>query len=377
MRPLPLRPPSDPPTAPIPAVRDDPARAATVPLPAVGGRTRVEWVDAAKGLTITLVVLHHVTLFLQPHGLVPAPIVAANMALTALRMPLFFLVSGLFFAGPMAGSWRSLLHKRVAFFGYLYLLWVTLQFLATSLLPPDVAVPDVTQDAGEFARALLVPATAMWFLYALVLYSVLAKLARPVPPWVQLVVSGALSAVLGAELLGLPGETWTVTGRYLFFFLLGCHARAVVERLAALTGLRRLAVGAPAVLVAAVTAVAVSSGLRPVPGLALALNVSVVVCGVLLFAWIGPWPVTWPLRVLGRNTLPIYLSNVPLVAWSALVLRHVPVPLALRYPLPVLLAAVVTVVALAARRALRALGLRWLYELPRSPAHRPATAQAR
>ncbi len=371
------RPSRSPAAAPVsrdpPPVRDVP----TVPLPASpfrppaadrAGRPpgRVEWVDAAKGMTILLVVLHHLTLFLQPHGFVPGPVATINMGLTSLRMPLFFLASGLFFAGPLAGSWRVLLHKRVALFGYLYVLWATLQFLEMSLLPPGVAAPEVTQDAAEYVTLLLVPAPAMWFLYALSVYSVLAKLARPVPPWLQLTVTGAVSATIGADLVVIPSETWSLTIRYLFFFLLGCYARGLVERVAELTGVRRIAVGGAAVLVGALSAVALISGLRWVPGLALLLNLAVVVCGVQLAAWIAPSPISRPLLHLGRNTLQVYLTNVLWIGLITLLLRQVPIPPP-HYPLPLILMVVVTALALLTGRALRA---GWLYELPRPLAYR-------
>ena len=360
MRPLPPRFLPEPDTDPLPAV-----------LPA---SARVEWVDVAKGMTILLVVLHHVTLFLQPHGLVPGPVATINLGLTSLRMPLFFLASGLFFAGPLAGGWRALLHKRVALFGYLYLLWATLQFLEMSVLPPAVAAPEVTQDAAEYAALLLVPAPAMWFLYALSVYSVLAKLARPVPRWLQLTVTGAVSAAVGAGVLVFPSETWSLTVRYLFFFLLGCYARGMVERVAGLTGVRRLALAGVTLLVGMLSAAALTSGLRWVVGLALVFNLAVLVCGVLLAAWIAPWPISRPLARLGRNTLQVYLTNVLWIGLITLALRQIPVARSLHYPLPLIVTVVVTVLTLCTWWALRALRAGWLFELPGRLAYRRPTA---
>ena len=194
--------------------------------------SRIDWVDAAKGMSILLVVLHHVVILSEPHGLVPGPVSALNTALASLRMPLFFLASGLFAAAPLAASWRTLLHKRVAFFLYLFVLWTLLQSVVFLALPADVLPPDSPASWVDVAWEALLPGPAMWFLYALAVFSILGKLVRRTPAWAQLVVSGALCAVVGAGLVTFESFAWTFMARYLFFFLLGVHARAVVETVA-------------------------------------------------------------------------------------------------------------------------------------------------
>ena len=110
--------------------------------------SRIDWVDAAKGMSILLVVLHHVVILSEPHGLVPGPVSALNTALASLRMPLFFLASGLFAAAPLAASWRTLLHKRVAFFLYLFVLWTLLQSVVFLALPADGAAAGLAGELG-------------------------------------------------------------------------------------------------------------------------------------------------------------------------------------------------------------------------------------
>nr|WP_255426299.1 acyltransferase family protein [Pseudonocardia sp. C8] len=337
-------------------------------MPAVTAGGRLDWVDAAKGMTILLVVVHHAVLFLQQLGLVPPAVATANMALASLRMPLFFLVSGLFLAGPLTASWRTMLHKRVALFGYLYVLWTAIQYAVMVLLPADLMFSErLAGDPVDQLRTLLVPAPSMWFLYALALYSVLAKLVRRVPMAAQLGVTGVLSAVVGAGLLE-PDDTWGLAARYLFFFLLGFHARTVVERLAAASTPVRAALAVPAT--GALAAVAVVLDVRGVPGVALLLNVAAVVCGVLVAAQLARWAVGRPLVLLGRHTLPVYLANMPWLGVIALVLRDVPVPPALGYVLPVLLAVVTTGLTLLTWRVLLTLRAGWMYTLPGPLAHR-------
>src|SRR5690606_18228454 len=233
--------------------------------------SRLAWVDAAKGMSILLVVAHHAVSFLHTSGLAPPAVVAANTALASMRMPLFFLVSGLFVARPLAAPWRVLLHKRVAFFLYLFALWTLIRF-AFFHIPAVAAVDPYVDDTDPVALALspVIPGSGVWFLYALALYAVVGKLSRAVPAWLQLGVAGVLSALVAAEAVQLGAEMWDRMARYLVFFLLGWHARHLIERLAAATSALRVVVAAGACVTGAVAAVAFAA--RWLPGVALALN---------------------------------------------------------------------------------------------------------
>src|SRR5690606_19742584 len=187
----------------------------TVNAPTRATAARLDRVDAAKGISILLVVAHHVVWYMRHAGLAPAPVVMADEAFASLRMPLFFLASGLVAAGPLAAPWRVVLHKRVAFFLYLYAIWTIIRFaFFATLVPPEVD-PDGSADPVAFALALLLPGPSMWFLYALAVFAVLTKLARPLPVWVQLGAPGALSALVGAGLVDFGDTRWTYLARFL------------------------------------------------------------------------------------------------------------------------------------------------------------------
>ncbi|GAA0898151.1 acyltransferase family protein [Pseudonocardia zijingensis] len=329
---------------------------------------RLDWVDAAKGMSILLVVAHHAIWFLQRSGQAPAAIVAANEALASLRMPLFFLASGLFAAGPLAASWRVVLHKRVAFFLYLFAIWTVIRFTFFATVVPPVVDPDDSANPVEFALALFLPGPSMWFLYALALFAVLAKLMRPLPVWLQLGASGLLSALVGAGALELDGSRWTYMARLLFFFLVGLHARTPVERLAGLTSVLRVALAVAGCVGAA--GVAVVFGLRTVPGVALALQCIAVATGVLFAAWIARLRFGRPLVHLGRRTLPIYLIHMLWLALIMIGVRHLELPTAAAYALPFVMVPVLTALALLTHRLLVAAGARWLFELPPRLAYR-------
>jgi uncharacterized membrane protein YcfT len=330
--------------------------------------SRLAWVDAAKGLCILLVVAHHAVSFLQASALAPPAVVAANTALASMRMPLFFLVSGLFVAGPLAAPWRTLLRKRVAFFLYLFAVWTLLRF-AFFHIPAVAAVDPYVDDTDPVALATapLVPGSGVWFIYALALFAVIGKLATGVPAWLQLGAAGVLSALVGAEVLHVPTEVWARMARYLFFFLLGWHARGVVERIARASTALRVAAGA-AVCVAG-AAGAVLLGIRAVPGVALGLNLVAVVFGVLFAAWISRYRVGRPLVALGAQTLPVYLIHVFWIAVVMVGLLHMGVPPAAGYALPAAIAVGCTALSLLTHRLLVTAGASWLFALPRRPAH--------
>jgi uncharacterized membrane protein YcfT len=333
--------------------------------------SRSAWVDAAKGLSILLVVAHHAVSFLYTSGLAPPAVVAANTALASMRMPLFFLVSGLFVAGPLAAPWRTLLHRRVAFFLYLFVLWTLLRF-ALFHLPGVGDVDPYVDETGIVALALapLIPGSGVWFIYALALFAVIAKLIRRTPVWLQLGAAAALSTFAGAEILQLEAEVWTRMARYLFFFLLGWHARTLVERVARSTTALRVTATAAVCVGCAVGAVVL--GIRWIPGIALALNVLAVTFGVLFAAWISRYRVGRPLVALGAQTLPVYLIHIFWIAVVMVGLRHLDVPSVVRYALPAAIAVGCTVLSLLTHRLLVTAGASWLFALPSRLAYRPA-----
>jgi uncharacterized membrane protein YcfT len=330
--------------------------------------SRLQWVDAAKGMCILLVVAHHTLWFLASTGQAPAALVAANSALASLRMPLFFLASGLFAARPLTAPWRTLLHKRVALFLYLYVLWTLVRF-AFFLALPGVVDPYDSADPVALALALVLPGPGMWFLYALALFAVVGKLIRRVPVAVQLAGTGALSAVVGAGIVEFDSFAWTFMARYLFFFLLGVHAPRLAHRLAAST--RPVTVALAGAACAGGAAAAVALDVRSVPGVALALNLLAVTFGILFAAWIARHRIGMPLVVLGRHTLPVYLMHVLLLAVVMAGVQHLQLPAVAEYVLPVVLAIGLTALSLGTCQLLALAGANALFGLPSRLAHRP------
>lgn len=366
--------PPVPAVPPPPAVRPAPTVPAGFPPPRRPGDDRIPgrtaWVDAAKGICILLVVLHHVVMFLEPRGLVPGPLGVLNTALASLRMPLFFLASGLFLAAVLARPWRVLLHRRVALFGWLYVLWTAVQFAVLSALPAGTAPELATQSWAGLLLSPVIPAPSMWFLYALAVFSIAARALRRVPATALLVATGVLSGLVGAGTLEFASMAWEFMARYAFFFVLGWHGRALVERLAAATSPLRVVVAG--VLAAGAAAASVVLGLREIPGVAFALNLLAVGGGVLVAAQLARWRIGAVAVALGRRTLPIYLTNILVIGGVTALLTGVRLPVAAQYALVGAVTALAVVVTLGAHRALTAARAGWLYDLPGRWAVRPA-----
>lgn len=128
--------------------------------------TRHQWVDSAKAISIVLVVLWHTVgdawLF--------------NELLLYLRMPLFFFVAGFFAARSLDGDWPTFLSRKVGHFMYLYVFWCAAAFLLT-------AAPGALKDGQpipfeELTAIFTTPPLTLWFIYALAIVFVLAKILK-------------------------------------------------------------------------------------------------------------------------------------------------------------------------------------------------------
>lgn len=90
---------------------------------------RLAWIDYAKGLTIILVVYHHCYLTLINSGVkVSAWMINANLFVYSFRMPMFFMLSGLFIAKSLEkrGA-KKYIENRARILLYPYILWAVFQ----------------------------------------------------------------------------------------------------------------------------------------------------------------------------------------------------------------------------------------------------------
>lgn len=339
----------------------------THPATAAAGRERLVWPDLAKGACILLVVLHHVIVKDYPAAVAAAyePVEDAwrglTFALKPVRMPLFFVVSGLFTASAVSRSWRSS-GRRIVSGYYLYVLWLGV-YVVVYRLEREIPANRVN-GVADFFGELIWAASSMWFLYALVVYFVVAKALRGLPP--ALVVAAAATLSMAVSGFGIEENNRYSVLAHLVFYLVGAYYPQVLRRVADLR-LRGPAVVGLALLYAAATVVVFHSGL-PSSLTAFVASVIGIPLGITLAVRCVGTRIGTGLAWMGRRTLQVYvmhlavlvaLVQLPLASGETATLGLVT---ALGYPLA--MSAVVVVGCLALHRVLVRLGLGWLFALP-------------
>jgi uncharacterized membrane protein YcfT len=90
---------------------------------------RIDWVDYAKGISIILVVMMHSTLSSEEALGVAGWLHGVVEFARPFRIPAFFLIAGLFVARTIDQDWRTFLDRKILYFAYFYVLWLTIQFM--------------------------------------------------------------------------------------------------------------------------------------------------------------------------------------------------------------------------------------------------------
>ena len=135
--------------------------------------TRSEWIDAAKGIGICLVVWGHVVRGVDASEIDAGfPILSViDYSIYSFHMPLFFFISGVLFK---PGVTFSRLWPRLSYLIYCYFLWSSVHIFLQILLRDHVNTP------LEIADFMMLPFRSIdqfWFLYALVTCLIVAVVA--------------------------------------------------------------------------------------------------------------------------------------------------------------------------------------------------------
>lgn len=326
---------------------------------------RVGWPDVAKGVCIILVVLWHVVtkhaIEVEGAGPITDAWATLNAQLLPLRMPLFFLISGMFAGSavnaPAAVSWR----RRAGRLAGVYVIWVVIQTFVLAWTPDfDTAR---AENGWQLLAQLTISPTNLWYLLALAVYLLIARVVRHVPTAVVLPVAFAIAAIAAAGLIPDLGNLWQLV-QNLLFFLAGLRLRSSIERFAAASGpLRTVMLGAA--YVGAVGAVGVL-GMRQWPGVWPMLAIVAVAFGVAACSLLDRHAgvIARPLRWIGRRTLPIYVIHMIPLALIDGALRGsgwVATP-AVEVAWPIVLAAVVIAICLAVHAGVVRMGLGVLFD---------------
>lgn len=278
---------------------------------------RIAWIDVAKGISIALIVTMHATLGVQEafgrEGYMAGLVSFAQ----PVRIPAFFLLSGLLLSKVIDRDWRTYLDRRFVHFAYFYLLWLAIQ---ATLKSPALVSGEVTlaQLAG-FAR----PAGTLWFIVMLPAFFLATKALRALPgPVLWLEAAGLQLASLDLDFT-IAHE---FAGRYVYFVTGYLMAPSVV-RLAG-EAAERPALSTCALAVwGLLNWLGVERGWTEIPGLKLGFGLmgaaAIVVGSAVLIRWL-PLPARL-LGHLGARSIVVFLAFfVPVVATRLTLLRLAP-----------------------------------------------------
>lgn len=294
-------------------------------------KQRHAWVDVAKGLSIILVVMMHST-----YGVGEATERVGFMHYvlgfaTPFRMPEFFLVSGLFLSAVITRPWRNFTDRRVVHYLYFYALWAVILIAFKHLI--------VERDPGGtlalMASAIYEPYSILWFIYALAVYGLIAKVLHQlrVPHVAVLIVAAAASIAPVAT----PVSIVNYVAEYFVYFYAGYALAPAIFKLAewikahpalAIAGLAAWALANGALVFSpghSVTFGTVTSGVAHIPGanFVMAMAGATVICSAsVLLARLAT--MDW-LRWVGAHSIVVYLSFViPMGSFRTVLLRFVP-----------------------------------------------------
>lgn len=133
---------------------------------------RVEWVDFAKGFTISLVVIHHAIEGINNVGLLPFWVGEIHQLFSPVMMPLFFFVAGIFSLKSIEQGWKAFFEDKVSYLVYMYIVWSFIIFSFRYLLS------DFSNHKVLWYEIFMIPFDALptiWFVYCLLLCFFITK----------------------------------------------------------------------------------------------------------------------------------------------------------------------------------------------------------
>lgn len=283
-------------------------------------KTRVDWIDSLKGLTMLCVVLGRVALGYLDNGMYPAHRAALRSICNivgAFEMPLFFVISGLLFcraytldAGKTLKSDR--VRSQMANLLALYVLYSVVIWAFKLIFSSNVNNPLTWKDILLIWCRTIPP---YWYLYVLlILYaamsSVVVRRACDIP---LLACLFAVSAVVSAGYV--PVTQWFEIDRLLIYapFFLAGYLYGMGGKMAKYKGMPALVVG---LVIVAIDAVASLQGramrARPILSTVYAFALSFLLIEAFQrFDALSRNPM---LNVIGRHCLEVYVLHCFLTA---------------------------------------------------------------
>lgn len=288
-------------------------------------RSRIDWLDYAKGIGIILVVYGHVISGLSNAGVLQTISIEAKQALDLsvqavylFHMPLFFFLSGLLFKDQHLTTDRQrwmFAGKKIIGLMYPYLIWSIIFSVVMIAFSDKTNLVKVSWSDIPY-QIVFDPKSHMWFLYAICLINLIVLgLKKFLPIWLILSLSMALqfgaantSGILSAVMSSM------------FFFVLGHGlSKTVLQPKWALKPYHYVLLSLVGVGVYSIGVTVLLPNFAPSQGLPTAISIAFALLGILMtsllsYGIVQVKPLNW-LKVLGENSLYIYILHM--LTWVA------------------------------------------------------------
>lgn len=159
-------------------------------------KSRLAWVDYLRGIAIILVVYRHVLLGIQNSGMtLPTAWLNANIMFFSFRMPLFFILSGIFISGSLKKKTLGrIIYSKFELLLYPYFIWATIQITIQLFASHWI---NAHRSPKDYLEIFYQPANIdqFWYLPALfnsTLVYLLTKTKLKLRGWMQLLLGLAL-----------------------------------------------------------------------------------------------------------------------------------------------------------------------------------------
>jgi fucose 4-O-acetylase-like acetyltransferase len=327
-------------------------------------KVRLDWIDIARGLAILLVVIFHSQFWLESHDLGWRPYGFVDMVVRPIRMPLFFLISGFLSASAIKHNSANIVVKRAATLLYLYGLWNVFEWMVLWQFPMNGTNmgngPSIVRAFSMWYR----PETGLWYIWALSIYYIIARLTVHWNKPLLLIASSVLSIIAMGKYLTSLNPLQESVFWYAPFFISGLWYGDALMLAIRKNRNKFILLSLPLFLISGMLISKLDAGVAF--GL---LRLFICVCGAVLGCATSIMVTQFTrfssaLAYLGKNTLPIFLCHQMLIAVYTKLAAALPhtVPVRILSEPVIVLAAMY--VAMLLYKATRVAGMTGLFELP-------------
>lgn len=319
----------------------------------MSGGHRIHWMDAYRGIAVTLVMLGHAEFLAQHVGtkFYVEPLHTVWQILQPYRMPLLFVLSGLLLHRSIKKPLKPYLVGKVRHIAWPYVVWSIILVLALNNW-------ERVATAAYWYRG----PTHLWFLRELFIIFVLALFMRRVSPWI---LTGL--CVLGVTLLDPKSQMLGFTMFWAAYAFFGAGIQPALKRIQELGIWFPLLCASSAVVITATTLAAgmpmnYTNPARftlPIPGNPISMLFPLP--GILALFWLGPRiPRLRLFEFIGRRSIVMYCAHTPLIYIAARAVAIQPMADAVAWLIIVVITTAVSLLLTWQYKRVK-----WLFEMPR------------